>query len=640
MNLNHTEKTVVKPWGEEIWRCLSKDFCVKTIKILKGYKTSFQWHREKEEINFIRAGEAEVWMENEKGEIEKHFMRAGDSFFVPATRKHRVIALTDIEMFEVSNEFVDDVVRINDEFGRGDGKIEAEHQTQAVLILAAGLGSRLKKFTAAKNKALVPIAGKAVISHIIEKYPENYEIVVAVGYKADSLIEYCKLAHSTRSFRFVVAENWDNPKTDPGHSVWCCKNLLQRPFYINAVDSIVEGEIPHIDGNWLGIYPTDCPEKYATVWVENDNITGILNKTQSGFDNAFIGVAAILDYSTFWRELESAPGHELVSAWKNEKAYNHLKGKTLRWFDAGNLDDLRTARESLCEVAANSPKDTEETFYKVGDRAIKFHPSPEHNRNWLERSKNLGKLAPKDPVATDHFVSYRWEQGKNLYHQDESVQVSFLNVLKDTFQKSARWNAMVTTPMFYEEKTAERNALFAKKYGEVYLKNSFIVNGVPMKSVEKTLESIDFFCFALNTMYSGFHGDLHLDNVIYNPTANTFTYIDWRDSFGGETKGGDIYYDLGKLYAGLIVPFELLKNDNSANLVEGSGYVNYSYPITPELVKFRRIYEKWIVDNGFSLTRAKLVAGIALLNISPLHTDKWNKILFFKGLELIHEAID
>ena len=55
-------------------------------------------------------------------------MKAGDFFSVVPPRKHRVIALTDLILQEVSTPEVDDVVRIEDDAGRGDGRIAGEHQ--------------------------------------------------------------------------------------------------------------------------------------------------------------------------------------------------------------------------------------------------------------------------------------------------------------------------------------------------------------------------------------------------------------------------------------------------------------------------------------------------------------------------------
>lgn len=54
-------------------------------------------------------------------------MKVGDSFTVIPLRKHRIIAKTDVILQEVSTPDVDDVTRIADDTGRGDGRIESEH---------------------------------------------------------------------------------------------------------------------------------------------------------------------------------------------------------------------------------------------------------------------------------------------------------------------------------------------------------------------------------------------------------------------------------------------------------------------------------------------------------------------------------
>ena len=120
-------KVVSKPWGKEIWLELNDKYCYKRIYINAGTKTSYQYHENKLETNYIIDGEAEVWLENEDGDVVKSKMKKDDFFTVIPPRKHRVIALTDIILQEVSTPEVDDVIRIQDDSNRGDGKIESEH---------------------------------------------------------------------------------------------------------------------------------------------------------------------------------------------------------------------------------------------------------------------------------------------------------------------------------------------------------------------------------------------------------------------------------------------------------------------------------------------------------------------------------
>jgi mannose-6-phosphate isomerase-like protein (cupin superfamily) len=122
-------KTVSKPWGKEEWLELNDKYCYKRIYINAGTKTSYQYHMEKLETNFIIEGEAEVWLENDSGIVEKNIMKAGDYFTVRPPKKHRVIAITDIILQEVSTPEVDDVIRIEDDTNRGDGRLESEHNS-------------------------------------------------------------------------------------------------------------------------------------------------------------------------------------------------------------------------------------------------------------------------------------------------------------------------------------------------------------------------------------------------------------------------------------------------------------------------------------------------------------------------------
>ncbi|MBI5469864.1 cupin [Candidatus Kaiserbacteria bacterium] len=140
-------KLVTKPWGNgkiggvsgvgELWLNYvrgenvgdeEKRYVFKKLYIKKGTKTSFQYHVNKLETNHLISGSAEAWQENEKGGMEKSIFMAGDSWTIPCGRKHRLIALEDMVMLEASTPEVDDVIRIADDTGRPDGRIEREHQ--------------------------------------------------------------------------------------------------------------------------------------------------------------------------------------------------------------------------------------------------------------------------------------------------------------------------------------------------------------------------------------------------------------------------------------------------------------------------------------------------------------------------------
>ena len=125
-------KTVYKPWGKEVWLELNDKYCYKRIYINAGTKTSYQYHEQKLETNFIIDGTAEVWLENDEGVVVKTKMIEGDFFTVHPKKKHRIIALTDIILQECSTPEVDDVVRLEDDTERPDGRIDSENTPPSI----------------------------------------------------------------------------------------------------------------------------------------------------------------------------------------------------------------------------------------------------------------------------------------------------------------------------------------------------------------------------------------------------------------------------------------------------------------------------------------------------------------------------
>ena len=633
-------KIVHKPWGKEEWLALNEFYCYKRIYINAGYKTSYQYHQFKHETNYIIEGTAEVWLENEEGIVEKKIMKAGEFFNVTPPKKHRVIAITDIILQEVSTPHVDDVFRIDDEFHRADGKVEAEHKTPAVLILAAGMGSRLGNLTKNINKAMLPINNKAIISHIIDKFPKEYEFVVCLGYKGEELKQYCQLAHPEYKFIFVEIDKYEGQESGPGYSSLQCKQYLQRPFYFVVADCIIDSKMPHLDGNWLGVYPTAYPEKYSTVEIDkNDSILSFTNKNAEGYDQAFIGLASIWDYDIFWKELESnIKNGEIVSAFENAFKYPNFKAKHLKWLDTGNLDDLNRTKEHFDDEPLSLSKVTGEIVYKT-NKLIKFHPDKNTIKNKSERAQILNQLIPNNFKNTDNFISYDWELGNTLYEYDSfSIYSKFLDNLKLNINKSKQYKGdKELFDTFYGVKTGKRVVKFTNRFGIEYFTQKYNINNKNYDSLQSILPNIELSQFYDNPLYTLFHGDLQFDNIIYNSSSEKFTYIDWRESFGDSTEGGDIYYDLAKLYGGSIIPYNIMKDESHISLIEGSTVINYSYPVSKNLNEFRKYYEKWIIENGFNLDKIKLITAIIFLNMSPLHDDKFGKMLWFKSIELLSD---
>jgi mannose-6-phosphate isomerase len=111
-------KRVEKPWGYELIWAKTGDYVGKVLHINKGHKLSLQYHRMKEETFFVATGKMMLVFENDKGVLEEILMNAGEAHHIPVGRKHRMVGVEDCDVFEVSTPQLDDVVRIEDGYGR------------------------------------------------------------------------------------------------------------------------------------------------------------------------------------------------------------------------------------------------------------------------------------------------------------------------------------------------------------------------------------------------------------------------------------------------------------------------------------------------------------------------------------------
>jgi mannose-6-phosphate isomerase len=109
---------VEKPWGYELIWAKTKDYVGKVLHINQGHRLSLQYHRQKEETILVQSGKMTLVFENEQGKLEEILLVAGEAHHIPVGRKHRMIAVEDCDVFEVSTPQLDDVVRLEDGYGR------------------------------------------------------------------------------------------------------------------------------------------------------------------------------------------------------------------------------------------------------------------------------------------------------------------------------------------------------------------------------------------------------------------------------------------------------------------------------------------------------------------------------------------
>jgi mannose-6-phosphate isomerase len=112
-------RRVDKPWGYELIWALTDSYCGKVLFVKAGHSLSLQYHVQKDESWLIQSGRAKVELgTTEDTELTEAILEPGDTLhYVPGT-VHRVTAIEDTTILEVSTPHLDDVVRIEDAYGR------------------------------------------------------------------------------------------------------------------------------------------------------------------------------------------------------------------------------------------------------------------------------------------------------------------------------------------------------------------------------------------------------------------------------------------------------------------------------------------------------------------------------------------
>ncbi len=110
-------KHVPKPWGYELIYAKTKDYVGKILHINRGEALSLQYHEVKEETLYVVAGELLLTVEW-NGDRREMRLRKGEAFHIPPRMIHRMEAIVDTDLAEVSTPHLEDVVRLEDRYGR------------------------------------------------------------------------------------------------------------------------------------------------------------------------------------------------------------------------------------------------------------------------------------------------------------------------------------------------------------------------------------------------------------------------------------------------------------------------------------------------------------------------------------------
>ncbi len=107
-----------KPWGHELIWAKANAYVGKILHVKAGESLSLQYHEVKEETIMVLSGKIELEHYAEGEAPQKTILNPREPFHIRPLLRHRMVAIEDTDIVEVSTPELDDVVRLEDRYGR------------------------------------------------------------------------------------------------------------------------------------------------------------------------------------------------------------------------------------------------------------------------------------------------------------------------------------------------------------------------------------------------------------------------------------------------------------------------------------------------------------------------------------------
>jgi mannose-6-phosphate isomerase-like protein (cupin superfamily) len=112
-------RRVDKPWGhEEVFALVDGRYCGKAIHVTAGQALSLQYHERKDETIAVQSGTARLEVGADEHDLDEFEIGPGDAVHLTPGTRHRITAVTDVVLLEASTTELEDVVRLDDRYGR------------------------------------------------------------------------------------------------------------------------------------------------------------------------------------------------------------------------------------------------------------------------------------------------------------------------------------------------------------------------------------------------------------------------------------------------------------------------------------------------------------------------------------------
>ncbi|MGI8951245.1 MAG: sugar phosphate nucleotidyltransferase [Chitinophagaceae bacterium] len=229
------------------------------------------------------------------------------------------------------------------------------------IIPVAGAGAKLRPHTYTQPKALIPIAGKTILSFIVDQLHEAgiNEFIFIVGYLGEKIQEYVKQTYPQLTCHFV----YQNERQGTGHAIELTKNLVgSDEVFVVLGDTICEYDVREVIDSpfsMLGVKKVDDPRNFGVAEIDGGNIIEhVIEKPAIPKSNmALVGLYKIKEtnfmfdciYHLFNHEIKSFGEYNLTDAIECmiKRGAEFKAFKVKNWYDCGKKETLLESNATL-----------------------------------------------------------------------------------------------------------------------------------------------------------------------------------------------------------------------------------------------------------------------------------------------------
>ena len=246
--------------------------------------------------------------------------------------------------------------------------MSGKERPPVAIVPAAGVGTRLRPHTHTVPKALVNVAGKPILAHILDGLVQQgiERVVVVVGYMGDAIRTYCD-----RRYAGMVEYVEQHERLGLGHAVYLTREVVSDgPILIILGDTIVHtdyGEFVSGPHPVLGVKEVEDPQRFGIAQVKGEFVTQLIEKPETPVGNlALVGIYYLPEASELYGKIEQLIDLDIRTKGEYQLTdalalmlKDGSRMKTVKvdgWFDCGKPETLLATNEYLLKLAPRTPE--------------------------------------------------------------------------------------------------------------------------------------------------------------------------------------------------------------------------------------------------------------------------------------------